>query len=223
MSAAVGAVLTFGVGIGISPIPIIAVILVLFSARARVNGPVFAFAWTAGLAAVATVVYLVADALGFGTDADAKDGSSWLKVGLGVVLLVLAHRKWSHRPKPGEQPTLPGWAARIDGFSPLGTAGFALALAANPKNLLLAIGAATSLADVAPTPAEAAVGLAALTLLGSLAVLAAVGYATLGGERAQAGLDDAKGWLELHNDAVMTVLFLVFAALLISQGLGLRG
>ena len=29
----------------------------------------------------------------------------------------------------------------------------------------------------------------------------------------------AKAWLALHNDAVMTVLFLVFGAKLISQGI----
>ena len=34
-------VLTYAVGVAISPVPIIAVILMLFSAKARVNGPMF--------------------------------------------------------------------------------------------------------------------------------------------------------------------------------------
>ncbi len=41
MGSAISEVLPFAIGVAISPVPIIAVILVLFSARARVNGPVF--------------------------------------------------------------------------------------------------------------------------------------------------------------------------------------
>jgi hypothetical protein len=62
MGRAISEVLPFAIGVAISPVPIIAVILVLFSARARVNGPVFAIGWAVGVAAVSTIVYLVADA-----------------------------------------------------------------------------------------------------------------------------------------------------------------
>lgn len=64
MGRAISEVLPFAIGVAISPVPIIAVILVLFSARARVNGPVFALGWIVGVAVISTVVYLVADAGG---------------------------------------------------------------------------------------------------------------------------------------------------------------
>ena len=41
MTEGIGAILTYAIGVAISPVPIIAVILMLFSARARVNGPMF--------------------------------------------------------------------------------------------------------------------------------------------------------------------------------------
>jgi hypothetical protein len=45
MGKAISEVLPFAIGVAISPAAIIAVILVLFSARARVNGPVFTLGW----------------------------------------------------------------------------------------------------------------------------------------------------------------------------------
>ena len=41
----------------------------------------------------------------------------------------------------------------------------------------------------------------------------------VGGEGAKARLDEMKGWLAVHNNAVMAVLFLVFGAKLIADGL----
>ena len=41
----------------------------------------------------------------------------------------------------------------------------------------------------------------------------------LGGDHAKVQLDSMKGWLTLHNSAVMMVLFLVLGADLIAKGL----
>jgi hypothetical protein len=40
-----------------------------------------------------------------------------------------------------------------------------------------------------------------------------------GGDRAKAQLDSPKDWLAVHNDAVMTVLFLVLGVNLIAKGI----
>ena len=49
MGQAIGEVLPFAVGVAIVPVPIIAVILMLFSERAKVNGPRFVVGWIVGL------------------------------------------------------------------------------------------------------------------------------------------------------------------------------
>lgn len=222
MAQAIGAVLAFAVGVGISPIPIIAVILMLFSARARVNGPVFAVGWVLGLTVVVSATYLLAGTLDVGTSS-ADDGVSWFKVGLGVLLLVLAGRKWRSRPGPGDEPTMPAWMASVDHISPGRAFGLSLLLSVvNPKNLMLALGAGTSLAQLSPSSADAVAGIVAFVLVGSSAVLLAVGYDLIAGERDRAKLDAAKVWLTTHNDAVMATLFVVFGAVLVSQGLALR-
>lgn len=222
MAQAIGAVLAFAVGVGISPIPIVAVILMLFSKRARVNGPVFAVGWILGLTVVVSATYLLAGSLDV-AGSSAESGVSWFKVVLGVLLLVAAGRKWRSRPGEGEEPSMPGWMASVDHIAPGRAFGLSLLLSvANPKNLMLALGAGTSLAQLDPTSSEAVVGLGVFVLVGSSVVLLVVGYDLLGGDQARATLERARTWLSTHNDAVMATLFVVFGAVLLSQGLALR-
>jgi hypothetical protein len=218
VAEAIGAVLAYGVGVGISPIPIIAVILTLFSERARTNGSAFVVGWAIGLTALVTVTYLAVDALDVGSDTQADDGVAWIRIALGVALLVAAIRKWRARSTAAD--ATPGWMASIDRATPVKTLGLALILSANPKNLVLAFGAAASLAQVATDTSNAVVGLVVFVLIGTSSVAIAVGYELVGGDSARATLDEAKAWLALNNGAVMAVLFLVFSAVLIAQGLG---
>ena len=102
--------------VALSPIPIIAVILMLSTPRAKSNGPAFALAWMLGLAVVSSVVVFVIGAVGSSSSTD--DSILWGKVALGVVLLVLALRRWRTRPKPGEPVEMPAWMSTVDGFTP---------------------------------------------------------------------------------------------------------
>jgi hypothetical protein len=222
VSESISAVLTYAVGVGLSPIPIVAVIVVLFSARATVNGPLFLAGWMAGLATMVTAVQLVAGRLGAGTSGTVDDGISWFRVLLGAVLLVAAIRKWRHRPGPGEEPSLPGWMARVEGFAPAQALGLGLLLGFNPKNIALAFGAGMSLAQIDAPIGHTATAIAVFVLVGSAGVMSAVAHALIGGATARQRLDDTRAWLVLHNGALMAAVFLVFAALLISEGLGLR-
>ena len=52
-----------------------------------------------------------------------------------------------------------------------------------------------------------------------LTIAGPVVYYLFGGEKAKTELDALKGWLAVHNVAVMTVLFLVLGVLLIAKGI----
>jgi Sap, sulfolipid-1-addressing protein len=215
-------VLPFAVGVAISPVPIIAVILILFSSKARVNGPVFLLGWVAGLAIVSGVVYAIADSSSASNDSTASDTVSWLKIGLGVMLLALSLRSWRKRPAPGAEPEMPTWMAGIDALAPGKALGLGVLLSAvNPKNLILAIGAAAGLAQLGVPTGDAVLSLIVFVVLGSLTIAGPVMYYLVGDEGAKSALDELKAWLAAHNAAVMTVLFLVFGAVLIAKGLGL--
>jgi hypothetical protein len=220
MGQAISEVLPFAIGVAISPVPIIAVILVLFSARAGVNGPVFTLGWIVGVSVVSTVVYLVADAGDVTGSSSASDTAYWIKLVLGILLVVLAGRDWRKRPAPGEAPTAPKWMSAIDTLTPAKAAGLALILsAANPKNLALSLGAGASLAQAGVSGGEAVVGLALFVIIATLTIAVPVVLDRAGGEHAAHVLDGWRAWLSHHNTAVLAVLLLVFGAVLFSQGL----
>ena len=116
---------------------------------------------------------------------------------------------------------MPKWMAGIDSFSPGKAFGLAFLLAGvNPKNLLLSVGAGTAVAALGISTGNAVVSLIVFVLLGSSTIGVPVVLYLTGGDKAKAQLDSMKGWLTVHNAAVMTVLFLVFGIDLIAKGLG---
>jgi threonine/homoserine/homoserine lactone efflux protein len=220
MGSAISEVFPFAVGVAISPIPIIAVILVLFSARARVNGPAFLLGWVVGVAVVSVAVYYLADAGDVATDSDASDTSFWIKLLLGVVLVLLAVRRWRGRPAPGEPAPQPKWMGAIDSLTPLKAVGLALLLSAvNPKNLALSLAAGASLAQAGASGGEAVVGLVLFIVVAASTIGGPVAIYLFGGDPAARMLESWKEWLAAHNAAVMAVLLLVFGVDLFSQGL----
>ena len=220
MAEGISAVLTFAVGVAISPVPIIAVTLMLFSRRARVNGPAFLLGWVLAVAVVSGVAYTLADQADAATSSTAADTIAWGKIVFGVLFLLLAARNWRSRPARGTQPEMPKWMAGVDGLTPLKAFGLGLLLAGpNPKNLMLSASAGAALAGLGLPAGEAVGSLIVFIVIASLSIAAPVFYYLIGGDNAKARLDELKDWLILHNNAVMAVLFLVFGAKLIADGL----
>jgi hypothetical protein len=220
MGQGISAILGLAVGVAVSPVPIIAVILMLFSEQARVNGPVFLVGWVVALAVVSGVAYALADQGDASTSATSSDTIAWGKITFGLLFLLLAVRTWRRRPAPGAEAEMPAWMAGIDDFTPAKALGFGVLLAGvNPKNLMLAIAAGTAVATLGLPTGQAIGSLVVFVVLGSLTIAAPVGYYLLGGQKAEDALTGLKAWLTVHNDAVMTVLFLVLGADLIAKGL----
>jgi threonine/homoserine/homoserine lactone efflux protein len=218
MGDAIGSTIGYAVGIAISPIPIAAVILMLFSGRARVNSLVFMIAWLVGIAVVTTVVVLIP---GLETgDSEPSTTTGWIKLVLGVLLLLVGIRQWRSRPGPGEEAPVPGWMARIDDLRPVPAFGLGFVLSAvNPKNLLLAAAAGASLGALDLTSGETAASIAVFTVLAGLTVtVPVIGY-LVAGRRLDATLDRSKAWLIGNNTAVMAVLFVVFGVSLLGDAI----
>jgi threonine/homoserine/homoserine lactone efflux protein len=216
----VGQILSFAVGVAVSPVPIIAVVLMLTTDRGRVNGPAFVLGWIAGLALAGTAILLLAG------QADASDGgepATWvgvLELMLGLGLLALAVKQWRGRPADSEAAELPNWMQKIDGFAPGRALALAVALAAiNPKNLLLTVGAATTIAHAGLEAGEQAVALGVFILIASLGIGAPVAIYFALGEKSASLLGGLKDWMAHNNAAIMTVLLLVLGAKLLGDGI----
>jgi hypothetical protein len=225
MGQAIGGSLPLAVGIALSPIPIIAVVLMLTSRKARVNGPAFVLGWLIGLGIVGAIVLAIAGPGGASKSGAPATWVSWLKIALGVLLLLVALRQFRGRPRGDEEPQMPKWMASIDKTTPIAAIGLAAVLSgANPKNLLLAVGGAAAIAQTGISAGQQAIAYLVFALIGTLGVGIPVGIYFAMGARSGKLLAGLKDWMTAHNAVIMTVLCLVIAAKLIGDGIsGLAG
>src|ERR1700730_18116830 len=148
MGQAIVGILRLPLGVAISVLPIIAVILILITPRARSNGVAFVAGWVLGLVVGGGIALVIAHAAGGSGSSGPPTAAYVIKLVLGVLFLLLAARQWRSRPSPGEQAPAPQWMAALDTFGPGKSLGLGAALSGvNPKNLVLTIGVATSIAQ----------------------------------------------------------------------------
>jgi len=141
----IGDLLPVTVGVAVSPVPIIAVILMLLAPRAGGTTAGFLLGWVLGIALACTVFLLLAGTLDLGTSSEPSTTSSWVRLVLGVLVLLVGVREWRARPAAGAEPSMPKWMAAIDSFTAVKAAGLGFLLSAvNPKNLLICAAAPAS-------------------------------------------------------------------------------
>jgi hypothetical protein len=225
MGQAIGGSLPLAIGVALSPVPIIAVVLILTTRRARINGPAFVIGWLVGLAVVGAIVLSVAGPADASKSGSPATWVSWLKIVLGAALLLVAVRQFRGRPKDGDQAALPKWMASIDTMKPPLVTGLAAVLAgANPKNLLLAVSAAASIAQTGISGGGQAIAYAVFALIGTVGVGTPVVIYFALGERSEKMLAALRDWMGQHNAVIMSVLCLVIGAKLIGDAIsGLAG
>lgn len=220
LGGAIGELLPAAVGVAISPIAIVAVVLMLMSARARQTGPAFAAGWIAALAVVGAIVLLIANPADVSGGGTGSKLSGWIKIALGLLFLALAARRWRTRPRPGDAPRMPGWIAAIDRMPATRAFAIAVALVAiNPKNLVLTLAGALSIARVGLPTGQAVIALVVFVLVAACSVAGPVLAYLLLGERVQAPLLRVKDWLVREHATVMLVVLLVLGVVLVGRGI----
>jgi len=221
MGEAIGQILPMAVGVAISPIPIIAVILMLVTRQARVNGPAFVLGWLIGLGIIGIVVIGVAGGTVAGSDGTASGRMVLLELVLGGLLLLVAVRQFRSRPREGEAASMPKWMGAIDGLTPVKALGAgALLSGLNPKNLLLAVGAAATIAQAGVSTGQQALAYVVFAVIAAIGVASPVVIYFALGDRAPAVLDRMKSWMGQNNAVIMTILCLILGVKLIGQALG---
>jgi threonine/homoserine/homoserine lactone efflux protein len=220
MGDAVGQVLVLGIGVAVSPVPIIAVILLLVTPRARTTGPAYVLGWLFGLSIVGAVVFAVAP----NATADSREPATWtgwLKLALGLGLVLLAVKDWRGRPQATDDAAMPKWMGAIDAFGPVKAGGTGVFLSAlNPKNLLLSVAAATAIAATGIPAGQEAVAYGVFAALATLGVAAPVVIYFALGSRAAPLLERLREWMARNNAVIMAVLLLLIGVKLIGDGIG---
>jgi Sap, sulfolipid-1-addressing protein len=220
LGQAIGQILPTAVGVTISPLPIVAVVLMLVTPRGRVNGPAFVVGWWVGLGLVGAIVISASGGADASSDGAPATWVNWLKLILGLLLLLVAARRWKRRPAGDEQGVTPTWMGALDGFTPVKAAGAGVVLsAANPKNLLLAIAGAVAIAGAGITTGREAVAWIVFVVIASIGVATPVAIAVVMGERSRELLDRLKAWMAQNNAVIMAVLLLVIGVKLVGDAI----
>jgi threonine/homoserine/homoserine lactone efflux protein len=108
----------------------------------------------------------------------------------------------------------------LDSFTPPKAAAAGVVLSAiNPKNLVLIVAGAASIAQAGLSGGEQAVAFAVFTLIASIGVGTPVVISFALGDRAVPLLDRLKAWLAQNNALIMAVVLLVIGAKLIGDGI----
>ncbi|MFI5428574.1 GAP family protein [Aeromicrobium sp. UC242_57] len=220
LAAALGAVLPAAVGVAISPLPIIASVLMLLSAKPTRTAPAFAAGWLIGLTAVTVIVLLLAGPSAADTGGS-PTATSWIKLALGLVFLLLAFHSWQTRPRAGSSPTPPKWMAGLDHLSPIAALGLGAALSGlNPKNLALTATGAVAIASADLGTAAEVSCVVVFVIVGSTLVVGPVIAFFVARDAMSRPLGGLKSFMQDHNAAIMTVLLTVLGVSDVGKGLG---
>lgn len=221
LGQAIGDLLPLALGIAISPIPVIAVILMLFSQRARANSAMFLLGWIIGVLGGTVVVLIIANTQDLTqSNGQPEDSVSTVKLVIGVLLVLLAARRWRGRSKEGETPELPKYLQAIDTLTPPKALGLGVLLSAvNPKNLLLIIAGAVTISQADLSDTDTIVAVAVFVVIAISTVAVPVALYNVMGARAQPVLESMRAWLAENNATVMAVLLLVIGVVVIGKAI----
>ena len=217
MGTVIGEFLPLAVGVAISPIPIVAAILMLLSKNAGSTGSGFGLGWVVGIFAATGIIALLSGALDTPDSGGSSGSVSWIKVALGVLLVVLAGSQWRARG----DASVPKWMQALDRLNFPKAAGLGVALSAiNPKNLLLCASAGLVIGTGGLGTGEAVGALVVFTVIAASSVLIPVlGYG-VAAQRLRGPLDTLSQWLRANNHQVMAIVLVIMGAAVIGKGLG---
>lgn len=218
MGDVIGQFLSYAVAVAISPVPIAALLLMLVTKKAKTNAPLFLLGWLLGLSVAGAVVLLIP---GLDTSqGDPTTANGIVKGILGLLLLSAGVKAWQGRPKEGETAEPPGWMEKIEGFGGGAALGIGVLLtAANPKNLLLTVGGAATIAAADLATTEQWIALGVFVLIASLTIIVPVVIYLILGSKAEKTMTETKNWLIQNNKTVMAVLLLLVGISLIGDAI----
>ena len=220
MGRAIGETLPLAVAVGLSPIPIIGVVLMLSTPRGARNGVAFVAGWILGLAGLGTFILLSASGAGAGDHGSGPGWVNFAKLALGLLLLVIAAKQWRKRPGSGEEASLPKWMDAVDHFPVRRAALLGAALAAvNPKNLILVVAGATTIAQSSASGEGQAVALAVFVAVASIGTAGPLLLHLTMRERSEHVLAAIKEWMARNNAVIMGVICVLIGVKLIGEAI----
>jgi len=202
--------------VALSPLSIIPAVLVLQTPRPRPAGLAFLAGWLVGLAAL-TSIFLEVSGLVGGLGGKPPGWASWLRIVVGVALIVLGIYRWLTRKKSAHTPK---WIQSLSKLTPAraGVTGLALTIV-NPKVLFIcaAAGLAIGTTGLGGTRVWLAV-IWYVAVAGSTVALPILAYA-VSGDRLHEPLVRLKDWMERQHAVLVAAILVVIGLLVLYKGI----
>ena len=159
--------------------------------------------------------------VGSASDPDSDDpGVDWLKLGIGIVFLLMAAKQWTERPKPGEEPRCRGgWRPSTRDTAARSPAGRGAVRRQPEEPRADARRRRIDRRRPASTRTDTAIAVAVFVVIGSLTVAGSVLFYLLAGDRAARPLAAVKEFMSDHNAVIMMVVLLLLGAKLLGDGI----
>jgi Sap, sulfolipid-1-addressing protein len=220
MGLAVGGSLIMALGIAITPVAITAVLLLLTTPKARTNGPAFLAGWLVALGVVGAIVLVIIGSTSVSHSGTSPAWASWLRIVLGILLLLVAiYQSVRHRPEES-QPRRPQWAEKIGAVRPSVAFGVGAALAgARPKNIILIVGGVTAIVQAGISAGGQGIAYLIFAAVATVGVAIPIVIYFVMGDRASETLQDLEKWISDSSGPIISVLCLIIGVDLIATGI----
>jgi hypothetical protein len=202
--------------VALSPLSIIPAVLVLHTPRPKPTGLAYLVGWLFGLAVLTGIFIEVSNLLG-GLGNKPPSWASWLRVVVGLALIVFGVYRWLTRKRSAHSPK---WMTSLTTITPTRAAVTgAVLVVANPKVLFIcaAAGLAIGTAGVDGTgvwlPAACYVAAA-----GSTVAIPILAYA-ISGDRLDRPLARLKDWMERQHAVLVAGILAVIGLLVLYKGI----
>ncbi len=218
MSEALRASLPIAIALALSPAPIIAIFILLMTPKASINGSSFLGGWFAGIYSVGVIMFILP-----GMEENHSDPtqlSGFIRLGLGVILLMGALRYWIKRPRSGEVVKTPKIFLHIDrfGFWKSFLTGILFSVV-NVKNFALSAAGASKIDEVAKDDHGIYKDLAFFALIGSIMIILPILVHAIAGNKIESRFQRWKRWMIQNNHLLLIILLTVLGGVLIKGGL----
>ena len=203
-----------GFVITLEPIPLTAMILLLATEGGLMKGLGYVLGWMLTLVAIVAMVVLITGGKPLIPSSNPSTGVLALKLAIGVVLVVIAYRRWGMwgASEPKGQPR---WMRGVDRINPLMAAGLGFLL--QPWVLVIAGVAEITTAKLSSTTEYIAVF--AFCVLCSASLIAMETYAALRPATVKSTLNALLGWITTHRDQVIVFLSLGLGLYLMAKSI----
>jgi Sap, sulfolipid-1-addressing protein len=198
--------------IAVNPVPVLVAVTLLMSERGRRNEGVFVATLAAVMLADGLLTFFLLGHGGSSAQQSAVTGKAALQTAFGMGFLAIAAAQWRSDPTKTDTP---GWMRLMDKAG----LGAAVVLGVSLTNYALLTAGTSKILDSHLTSTQEVAGLLFFVIVALSTVIAPLVLYLVRHAWAEAQLGRLKGWLTLHNRALLIAVFGAMGLLFTAQGL----